>query len=1402
MRSSFPVNPRRVRRSSVPRQPLQCERAAVAPSGPSKASRPTSASTVPQLPTRDVDAEAVALCARVGLTVEGDTNTAEGGAKRCSLSFPQEEPGTSAGVSEGGPSSAAVFSREPSASTTRALSGSLSLAPHAAFPSEAAHEGDGADAQRLFTPSKVVGALVVRVRCLLRQVELPFIDTYVIESCLLQPASFASTSQLPAQEGLAMQTGRRPASSPLPVAAAAALSSPPPSAPSTRPTLADLHVNRTQPQKHSPNNILTHKSGGNSAATSAIELTATAAAASRMSGTESPLLSVKLLRGSKHACYYLAEDSAVNSLPIASKTSGDAFLKEWGKDEAAKKEEPTGQEEPSEKGTPAFLTEGLTTDLKTDANIIDTVAELGSSAHEVHAQRASQTPLLSAPLQRPGAPPRVPPQHGSNDDVGHSPAAAAPHPRSGVSHLSSLSAVPSSSSSSPSSRSELLLLLTKTEDALERYKAALAVALLAVQHREAVWTALQHFLYVVQQDWAPSTRTAETGVVGSEAGDDVSARETNEAEEAPLASASRLVSRSPSLSSSSAGCGEAEEDSTPSGAPVRVTPPPLPLQHLLKPARETEGVQEDKLVKDGKKGGELTAAPQRTSQPLRTSLCVSLDQILTTPSAPSSATPVLFSNKNRTLRTPSSSAGLTSLQPPRTPRPPLLMPSSTISKSGAAAAVSGGTLINGGSSGSVLHRRAHSAAAPTTRNTRRTSLADAGAALMVQRPASALLIAPSTQHGALPSLHYTSSNGSGTNSAGWVRKARLPQRRTSSFAGDPPQSTTPLSSARGTASLQRSHSAPRVPPVAMLSPRPPSGRAFAVTPRARILSRGNDLTATAAAANDGTTVDGRFSARSSEGDPGKQAARGVLAPPPSTPSTKPEVRQPQPLFIRRLSVATCGGVAVPDVEKSAPPPGRSPTAYDGVVSLEARVHAVPRRVYVNCLYHYLFYLQRTTLAVLESVEELRTHHLCHVAPFIVGHRNYLLEVLTQTSALASDVVVQWLMHEEAGVGGWAIPAAAAKGRGRSAHHPPSKGRRAQSNRSDHAHTPLRPTGSTTASAPALQHTPLVSSLSGSPNPLRRSPSNPTQEAEQAVEAAAHRAVQVAAVQGRWPEQLLRCPLLSTHASLAPFALTPSFLVRVASASAGRRHSRDASSAPTQRRDGAAATEEEKNVRAGVDAADVWAEPLLRLPDAVLERYGHGAHHTENQAAWSGRRSSSATPRCDDDDDAATQGALQSDRVMRPSNAAVVPLKPLSASLQKRLEKAEVTLHREVAAALAYLQLCMQCAVRGEYPLYLRGIAAVHREYVSTMKRCVHDPALKKLSRTSSALQGAVSCERAAETAGQSDRATRRGRSQSLGQSNPINCDTVAFADAGLQASWMEELRVSWQLLMSGSSYVE
>ncbi|KAG5483650.1 hypothetical protein CUR178_08317 [Leishmania enriettii] len=888
-----------------------------------------------------------------------------------------------------------------------------------------------------------------------------------------------------------------------------------------------------------------------------------------------------------------------------------------------------------------------------------------------------------------------------------------------------------------------LSLLEMLERVLAKYRAALAVALRAVMHREAVWTALQQFLHVVRSDWAPlAVQDAETvalvlsqGRSGLNGASDMRLSASGFSEalfrvrspgggagsssdvtvSACQAEAHLSLYYTPRAVSSSPSAGEGEY-----GAVERCSTPETPAT-LQTPSEPTRHAVDREATRSSSAASLKTAA-----EPARNVARHGHSAKLTAHSKKEWRTGVA-------LLPPETAGGADGDDHSRRQkRSPLRLSADSLRRApplsaGAAAEFEGASPCN---SQPAPRRAAPLLRVPTTPPSSAGATKDATGARAPARARSAIPLNRRTpEHGDPSSASSAGAGRPARNAAGYPTPAlrhvsatlpRLPQtRQPQRFA------TSPYGA------CHRSRSAPSVSAAPSHSPRPPRGPSLAATPRARIMSthgieaRGAPLR-TAQSGSDPETLMTPMR---------EQTYRSLCA---SSASPAPQQQE--------LNGAS-------SVDRRSESEGATRPHSGLVPSLGVRLHAVSRQVYLSCLYHYLFYLQRTTLAVVEAVGALRRHHLSYAAPFVVEHRNYLLEVLMQTSVLASDAAVQWLMHE----GTVAVET------NLKAEVPPCPAAAQHSELNRNAM--CRPTSLPSASRRILDHTSdarraahgkMVTSSS------RRHGAALMQDAEQAEE----RASQRAAARGRWPEQLLRAPLMSTHASLARYAATPRLLCQLEAAtstSSGAREEAAAGTTPIGGGDGF-----QPLVPASISPAP-GTLPTLRLvlPPDVLLSYGGGAATPEDEVYHARIASASA---------------IGSDAV------------PPAAALRRRLESGERFLHGEVAAQLEYLKTCMQCALQQEYLPHLRGMAEVHRRLFSDKGEGVRrrDDAAKRACSTD--------CDRTDATVMSTGSPAKPGgaaATTTCGQS-----DRVLLEDELFRADWMKELQVSWQLLMSGSSSVE
>ncbi|CAG9570515.1 hypothetical protein LMJF_12_1150 [Leishmania major strain Friedlin] len=894
-----------------------------------------------------------------------------------------------------------------------------------------------------------------------------------------------------------------------------------------------------------------------------------------------------------------------------------------------------------------------------------------------------------------------------------------------------------------------LSLLGMMERVLRGYKAALAVALRAVMHREAVWTALQQFLNVVRSDWAPlavhvsqvaapvasraqgESIAAANGTLGASgisgalpklrsphdgvdsSGDMAVAACRAEALVSPHYTAHGMSS---SASTAESDC-DNKRSSTPEkqavlhtssdrtgtvvdGETTRSSSAPF-LKRTVPPAKsaahhEDTGVRTASCEGEGQVDilappPEVTGGAQQDRHPRgqqRPSLRLSVESLRQT-------------SEQFALGAESEAAALNG-SPVCKPQPPpsrilprlLRVPISTPSSSAGATRDATSALVP---------TRARSAAAQSRKTFGRADpRRSAGAWGPVRNAAAHRTLAPRHAFPALPGKQQ-------------VCRAH--------------RSATPADGTR-----RRSQSAPCVTEAAFPSPCPPCDSSFSATPRARIMARRN----------------------AEAGSIPSRTRRLVLHPGDSvSPMTVRVDRE-----LRASSALPAPGRQEPhDASRVTRRSGgeSAPRPHSGLVpSLGMRLHAVSRQVYADCLYHYLYYLQRTTLAVVEAVDELRRHHLSHAAPFVVERRNYLLEVLMQTSMLACDAAVQWLMHESTFEHEGDLKDGGDQ-------HPVAGQPSDSTSDAVYCSTLLPGVAQQTCNriSDARRWTPEIPCTSSS----RQCGAAAAQEIEPAGERGAQGAVQRAVACGQWPEKLLRAPLMSTHASLARYAATPLFLVRLDEAptsSPGARQ--ETTSRTTQPGDGGSAQSSAPTTTSPVSAfLSPWR---LVLPGDVLASYGG------DTAAPEGER---------------YQTRIATTYAVRSSTA------PSAAALRRRLESGEHVLHLEVATQLVYLQTCMRCALRHEYILYLRGMSEVHRRFYADERKaamCRHGAAGRVCATDCDRMDAAVA--RGGTPAKHGSMAATMARDR---------YDRVSLKDELLRADWMRKLRESWQLLMAGSSSV-
>ncbi|CBZ24679.1 hypothetical protein, unknown function [Leishmania mexicana MHOM/GT/2001/U1103] len=895
-----------------------------------------------------------------------------------------------------------------------------------------------------------------------------------------------------------------------------------------------------------------------------------------------------------------------------------------------------------------------------------------------------------------------------------------------------------------------LSLLGMMERVLRGYKAALAVALRAVMHREAVWTALQQFLNVVRSDWAPLAAHV------SEVAAPVASREhgkSNRAAKGTLGS-SGISEALPRVRSPRDGVGSSGDMAVGACRSEALVSPPYTAHGMSSSASmaESDGGN-PKRGPTPEKQAPLHTSSDRTGtvvdgETTRSSSATLLKS--TVPPAESAArhedtgvrTTSCESEGHADIRAqpPEATGGAEKGRHPRGQQCPSLR-LSVESLRQTSAQFAGGAANEAASLDGSLPCKAQPPPPRTaprllsvpisTPPSRASAARDAASALAPARARSVAAQSRRTLDRADP-LRSSGAGGAVHSTAAQrtlaLRHAflALPSKQQACRAH---QSTTPADGTR-----RRSHSAPCVTEAAFYSPSPPCDSSFFVTPRARIMARHG----------------------AEAGGVPLRTRRLVLHPGDSvSPMT---ARVYRPLHASSASSAPWRQ-ELHDASQVTRRAGSERTArpHSGLVpSLGMRLHAVSRQVYADCLYHYLYYLQRTTLAVVEAVDELRRHHLSHAAPFVVERRNYLLEVLMQTSVLACDAAVQWLMHESTLESDGDLTGG---GDQRPVAGQPSD------LTSDAAYCSTLLPGAAQQACDHVSDARRWTPEMPCPTSSRQCGAAPAQEIEPAGERAAQRALQRAVARGQWPEQFLRAPLMSTHASLARYAATPRFLARLdeaPSTSPGARQ--ETTSRATQPGDGGRA---QNSVPTTTPPASVSLSPLrLVLPADVLDIYGGDAAAPEDERH---------------------EARIASPYSVRSGAA------PSAAALGRRLESGEHLLHLEVATQLAYLQTCMQCVLQHEYMVYLRGMSEVHRRFYADER------AMGMLRHGAAGQVCATDCEKTGAAVTHVGSPAQRGSADVTMTRDRY--DRVSIKDELLRADWMRELQESWRLLMSGSSSV-
>lgn len=866
--------------------------------------------------------------------------------------------------------------------------------------------------------------------------------------------------------------------------------------------------------------------------------------------------------------------------------------------------------------------------------------------------------------------------------------------------------------SSPSATAALSL-ATEMERALTAYKAALAVALRAVRHREAVWTALQQFLHIVRTEVAPGSAEMNSGdsavaeadipLDGGSVGADGNAH--TDALHCASAPDARSEVSDPTSNGAAA---RSDAPRSPSIAPAAIAaaaaaaaaPPRLRLgkAHEGSVPGASEGRTEAGLTPRGLSSSASAAGSEGGhGGPACGAVDAQVADHVHDCATSTAASLVELPAAGDAAATAAARGG----PAPRRPQRPSLRLALDFARPPPAPAATGATTPTSATS--------ISSSAP----------ADGGAPGRPSPPSHAstrpispemLLASTATSIHVPPLLLPRAGSAAGASTAPGLAQTARPR---SGFAPATPGATR---------SVGRRHSAMDRPPATSRALSAAARRGPAAPPTiAR--SRSGAPVVSAAAARRATALRDLFPALCtplplpvprSHSAPG--SARTPIPPPAAAapPSLSPRPpRDPSSATTPRSRMLT---------RDEAHTSARASAVSTGAPPLRLRLRAVSRDVYAGCLLHYLLYVQRTTLAVVEAVGELRRRHLCHPAPLVVEHRNYLLEVLLQTGTLVEDETVRWLMREAGSDG-------PAGGSGLETSHVSGGSRNTSSIKSSGGGTP-------DVRRPAAAHHTADSTLSL------------THEGEQAGERAAQRATQVAAVRGQWPEQLLRTPLLSGHPALTCHAVAPPFLGELACWCGSGSSAGDAGMEGMEAASCSSLFTGSLAAAAVAECAPSRAAPpppppasLLLLPTDVLTTYC---------AATGGN------------------GGARQRHPPRPSTQSRPPSAAAAAALRRRLEAAERALHAEVAAQLEFLQLRMRCALQREYPLHLRGMADVQRRFFAIKLTAAH----------------------------------RRPESATGSGSGGVRYDRVSLNDELMRGDWMEELQVSWQLLMSGSSSIE
>lgn len=420
---------------------------------------------------------------------------------------------------------------------------------------------------------------------------------------------------------------------------------------------------------------------------------------------------------------------------------------------------------------------------------------------------------------------------------------------------------------------------------------------------------------------------------------------------------------------------------------------------------------------------------------------------------------------------------------------------------------------------------------------------------------------------------------------------------------------------------------------------------------------------------------------------------------------------------------------------------------------------IPRYAYVAGAHHYLFYLQRTTLAVVEAIELLRGSHLCTTPPFVVEHHNYLLTILIQVQELSSSAALHFALTGETA-----------------------------EDSSDDLHCP----------SPSLSAVPL---------PRQRRGTSLTDSTISSQQSLLDHSSLTRKRKRSLTAELLRSPLLSSWADLSPHAPPPFSLQYFDALLGGEAHPARHCSPPTT---SGRLTSPPLPLKAATEAPFSIRSPL----SASLCRRATA----DERLSSAGNTPCSPPPPLREVQPSHQLFlppeliATYDQRSSAGKNVAVVAAPPGKSRISsRRLFAAEQYLHGEINRQLSYLKSSMTGALAGEYPLHCRFLAMMQNllEAVpqrggrgSTVRRR-HHQFIRDAQQSSSA--GPSSHRRPLSSRGAPALRSRSGSPSSpaaAAMAPRRRCTaTVALKDATLHREWMEELKTLWQFLVEGSSLV-